>query len=118
MSKQRKCWITRDAVTIHIHEFRPTWWVYNKTFHRNYSMSDIEDIPPQLAKMWKRALKGKRGKAAICECVWETWVPLTRLVRCMWCVGNGVIYGDGSWPKCNECDGTGKIKRPMEPGDL
>jgi len=112
--KTKPCWIVRDKHGIVMSTVTPKWISGN--FPQTYE-AHADSVPPLLRKMWKEALKGKRGKNAIVECDWETWRPIIE-VKCPtpYCK-NGMT----DWieiVECRTCKGTGKIKRPMETRDL
>jgi len=113
MSKQRKCWATAFGVF----KEAPVWNQSDHYWYIKYKirLAHTENLPPQIEKMIKKALKGKRGKNAICECVWETWVPIIEAPH-FYCYGNGKVGRNNV--DCQGCKGTGKTKRPMEAGDL
>jgi len=111
MSKQRKCWIVRfnSNKDIGVFSEKPVWSeFYNDWECHGRGLGYYNNVSPQTQKMWKKALWRKRWKNAICEGVWETWVPIIE-DDCPYCP---------PFSECEECKGTGKTMRPMEPGDL
>jgi len=117
---KRKCWIVRDQDGLRINDDKPKFWPVETGglkpgYFETHCIIALEGhCPPQLRKMWRKALKGKRGENAICECVWETWVPIIE-VDCMTCDGNGFLDKDeGCW----ECDGLGQEFTIMTQEDL
>jgi len=120
MSKTKKQhWIYKDRYGIHlsIEDWKPEWKhsVHHRIF---FQMGDknIGSVSPQLQKMWRLALKGKRGKAAICEVDGETWVPIIE-IKCPSQRCN--IRAQKGWQRdCVLCDDTGKTKHLMTEDDL
>ena len=90
------------------------WNPEQKVFVSDYV--SVGNVPPQLRKMWKLALKGLRGKAAIAEVEFETWIPyITK--DCIYCNGIGAHHDPNGY-SCKECKATGKVRRLMTPDDL
>jgi len=124
--KTKRCWIVWDGNKIYFCRKRPiyktytgmdlSWRIDNRKLATYFFYNSVTDVPPQLQKMWKKALKGKRGKNAIIECVWETWRPIM-ILPCLHCNGIGAHHEAYGY-SCKTCDGTGKITRPMVEGDL
>jgi len=120
MSKQRKCWIVRfnNNKDIGVFNEKPVWSeVYNDWDCRGIGLGYYNNVAPQTQKMWTKALWRKRWKNSIWECVWETWVPIIE-IDCPECHGMSHGFVTLDLYSCYNCNHTGKIKRPMEPGDV
>jgi len=122
MSK-KKCWIVRgtvpkepiyvfDEITKYSHKFRRWFGKYGSPA-AGWSWS----MPPQLRKMWKKALGRKRGAKAICECDWETWRPIISN-ECNRCAGNSIPSHRPKKGECDLCGGAGVITHIMNEDDL
>lgn len=107
--KTKLCWIVQDKHGIVMSIVTPKWISGN--FPQKYE-AHIDSVSPQLRKMWKKALKGKRGKNAIVECDWQTWRPIMRKECCT------LHFEHTHTDDCFRCHGTGIEEWLMDEGDL
>jgi len=118
---KRRCWIVRTHDGIRVCKGKPEWhskyWDCVIGINNPNMLAPISLQDPEKKRMWRRALKGKRGKDAIVECCGETWRPIIEK-HCWNCKGSGTIERPMDYADCLECNGTGKIKRTMDEDDL
>jgi len=112
---KKKCFIARDfgGTFIYAKEPHPNK-LDGKLFWGNVHVIATSNVSPQLQKMWKLALKGLRGKAAIAEVDGETWIPYIDC-RCSHCHGKGLVLSQttGTTRDCPLCKSTCKGTRLM-----
>ena len=108
---RKKCFIARGYQGIRVYDYTPRYCVLTKTWTSYYMIGGM-CVPPQLRRMWKLALKGLLGKAAIAEVCGETWVPyITRECPTL-------HYTHTHTDSCWRCHGAGIVRRLMTPDDL
>jgi len=107
----KKAWIVRYKRVFYLFRTEPIWYPLRKRYNLRVAVCMSGNVSPQLEKMWRKVLKNTHKKAAICECVWETWVPIIE-DDCPYCP----VFSDSR--TCEECGDTGKIKRVMTEEDL